>query len=115
MRIQLLKGARGTRYNILYTLFNTYKQVPTQVSVLCFPISSAGDGCFSFDEFVEIVSNMGKTSSTTAEEEEKELRDAFRVSVYIIIRKSSAGSVSRTFVSMIQAPSILYTLHNYYV
>ncbi|XP_065201322.1 neo-calmodulin-like isoform X2 [Planococcus citri] len=38
-----------------------------------------GDGCFSFDEFVEIVSNMGKCSANTAEEEEKELRDAFRV------------------------------------
>ncbi|XKL64680.1 hypothetical protein PGB90_004766 [Kerria lacca] len=38
-----------------------------------------GDGCFSFDEFVEIASNMDKTSSNTAEEEEKELRDAFRV------------------------------------
>lgn len=38
-----------------------------------------GDGCFSFEEFVEIVSKKGKTSNNTAEEEEKELRDAFRV------------------------------------
>lgn len=38
-----------------------------------------GDGNFSFEEFVEIVSNMGATSVPTADEEEKELRDAFRV------------------------------------
>lgn len=38
-----------------------------------------GDGCFSFEEFVEIVYNMGNTESSTKEEEEKELRDAFRV------------------------------------
>ncbi|XP_034236966.1 calmodulin-like [Thrips palmi] len=41
-----------------------------------------GDGCFSFEEFVEIVSNMGANSSDSApsaDQEEKELRDAFRV------------------------------------
>lgn len=41
-----------------------------------------GDGSFSFEEFVEIVSNMGANSSDsapTADQEEKELRDAFRV------------------------------------
>jgi len=38
-----------------------------------------GDGNFSFDEFVEIVSNMGATHEASADEEEKELRDAFRV------------------------------------
>ncbi|XP_046385332.1 neo-calmodulin-like [Ischnura elegans] len=38
-----------------------------------------GDGSFSFDEFVEIVSNMGTAADKTADEEEKELRDAFRV------------------------------------
>jgi calmodulin len=37
-----------------------------------------GDGLFSFDEFVAIVSNYsGNTSSNT--DEEQELRDAFRV------------------------------------
>lgn len=54
-------------------------------------ISIKGDGCFSFDEFVEIVSNMGNPSTNTAEEEEKELRDAFRVSssrVYLPICKN---------------------------
>uniref|UniRef100_A0A1B6FCE6 EF-hand domain-containing protein n=2 Tax=Cuerna arida TaxID=1464854 RepID=A0A1B6FCE6_9HEMI len=38
-----------------------------------------GDGYFSFEEFVEIVSNMGATAERTADQEEKELRDAFRV------------------------------------
>lgn len=41
-----------------------------------------GDGNFSFEEFVEIVSNMGATAEKTADEEEKELRDAFRVSFF---------------------------------
>ncbi|XP_046979549.1 calmodulin-like isoform X2 [Schistocerca americana] len=38
-----------------------------------------GDGNVSFEEFVEIVSNMGATAERTADQEEKELRDAFRV------------------------------------
>ncbi|XP_075218781.1 uncharacterized protein LOC142323260 isoform X2 [Lycorma delicatula] len=38
-----------------------------------------GDGYFSFEEFVEIVSNMGATTERTADQEEKELRDAFRI------------------------------------
>lgn len=39
----------------------------------------------SFEEFVEIVSNMGGTSAeaATEDQEEKELRDAFRVSLSI--------------------------------
>jgi Ca2+-binding EF-hand superfamily protein len=40
----------------------------------------SGDGNVSFEEFVEIVSNMGATTDPTADQEEKELRDAFRVS-----------------------------------
>lgn len=42
----------------------------------------AGDGAFSFQEFVEIVYNMGGTAEKTADQEEKELRDAFRVRKY---------------------------------
>uniref|UniRef100_A0A2S2QK31 Calmodulin-like protein 3 n=1 Tax=Sipha flava TaxID=143950 RepID=A0A2S2QK31_9HEMI len=38
-----------------------------------------GDGAFSFQEFVEIVYNMGGTAEKTADQEEKELRDAFKV------------------------------------
>ncbi|PSN51339.1 hypothetical protein C0J52_07930 [Blattella germanica] len=40
---------------------------------------SLGDGNVSFEEFVEIVSNMGAATDRTADQEEKELRDAFRV------------------------------------
>lgn len=38
-----------------------------------------GDGNVSFEEFVDIMSNMTDTSSETADQEERELRDAFRV------------------------------------
>lgn len=41
----------------------------------------SGDGNVSFEEFVEIVSNIGanETASPNQDQEEKELRDAFRV------------------------------------
>ncbi|GAV04400.1 hypothetical protein RvY_14684-2 [Ramazzottius varieornatus] len=42
-------------------------------------IDSNGDGMFSFEEFVDIMSNMGAFDSSNPEDEEKELRDAFRV------------------------------------
>jgi hypothetical protein len=45
------------------------------VMLLCI----SGDGNVSFEEFVEIVSNMGAAANRTADQEEKELRDAFRV------------------------------------
>lgn len=45
-------------------------------------VAYTGDGAFSFQEFVEIVYNMGGTAEKTADQEEKELRDAFRVRVY---------------------------------
>lgn len=40
-----------------------------------------GDGNVSFEEFVEIVSNIGanETAPTDQDQEEQELRDAFRV------------------------------------
>jgi len=44
---------------------------------------SSGDGNVSFEEFVEIVSNIGGASTaapTDQHQEEQELRDAFRVS-----------------------------------
>ena len=43
-----------------------------------------GDGNVSFEEFVEIVSNIGGASEaapTDQDQEEQELRDAFRVSL----------------------------------
>lgn len=44
--------------------------------------SPAGDGNVSFEEFVEIVSNIGASTAapTDQHQEEQELRDAFRVS-----------------------------------
>lgn len=54
----------------------------------------AGDGSFSFEEFVEIVFNMGANSSDnapSADQEEKELRDAFRVS------RKSRSKTCKTF------------------
>lgn len=43
--------------------------------------SHEGDGNVSFEEFVEIVSNIGanETAPTDQDQEEQELRDAFRV------------------------------------
>nr|XP_018916353.1 PREDICTED: calmodulin-like isoform X1 [Bemisia tabaci] len=38
-----------------------------------------GDGYFTFEEFVEIVSNMGGAADKTGDQEERELKDAFRV------------------------------------
>lgn len=48
----------------------------SEITSLCI----LGDGNVSFEEFVEIVSNMGAATDRTADQEEKELRDAFRVS-----------------------------------
>jgi hypothetical protein len=44
-------------------------------------VSDSGDGMFSFEEFVGIMSNMGAIGeATSAEDEAKELKDAFHVS-----------------------------------
>lgn len=45
-----------------------------------------GDGNVSFEEFVEIVSNIGanETAPTDQDQEEQELRDAFRVRLSFI-------------------------------
>jgi len=45
-----------------------------------------GDGLFSFDEFVEIVSNYSGNTSGGNTNEEQELRDAFRVRLHSIIQ-----------------------------
>ena len=46
----------------------------------------SGDGNVSFEEFVEIVSNIGGSASSSSptdqDQEEQELRDAFRVSLF---------------------------------
>lgn len=48
--------------------------------------SFSGDGNVSFEEFVEIVSNIGasETALTDQDQEEQELRDAFRVRLLFI-------------------------------
>ncbi len=38
-----------------------------------------GDGTFSFEEFVQLMFNMGNIAEISEEQEEKELRDAFTV------------------------------------
>lgn len=40
-----------------------------------------GDGTFSFDEFVQLMYNMGGLSEISEEQEELELRDAFKVCI----------------------------------
>lgn len=40
---------------------------------------TTGDGTFSFEEFVQVMANMGGISEQSIEDEEEELRQAFRV------------------------------------
>lgn len=49
---------------------------------ICLSRTPAGDGNVSFEEFVDILSNMtyeDKSGLSSADQEERELRDAFRV------------------------------------
>ena len=48
---------------------------------LSFSFTHTGDGTFSFEEFVQVMANMGGISEQSEEDEEKELREAFKVSV----------------------------------
>ena len=41
-----------------------------------------GDGIFSFDEFVQLMYNMGNLAEISEEQEERELREAFKVIDY---------------------------------
>jgi len=43
-----------------------------------------GDGTFSFEEFVQVMANMGGLSEQSEEDEEKELRQAFTVSKHVV-------------------------------
>lgn len=50
--------------------------------ILFFSSNTLGDGNVSFEEFVDILSNMAyedKSGLSSADQEERELRDAFRV------------------------------------
>lgn len=55
----------------------------------------AGDGNVSFEEFVEIVSNIGasETAHTDQDQEEQELRDAFRVCAFLSSLLSLESSI----------------------
>ncbi|XP_045115545.1 neo-calmodulin-like [Portunus trituberculatus] len=50
-----------------------------ELRVMVDEVDIDGDGTFSFNEFVEIVCNMGGGGERPAEDEEKELRDAFKI------------------------------------
>ncbi len=59
-----------------------------------------GDGTFSFEEFVQLMFNMGNIAEISEEQEEKELRDAFKV-----FDRNSRGYITNT-----DLRSILYSL-----
>ncbi|XP_042207366.1 calmodulin-A-like [Homarus americanus] len=50
-----------------------------ELDVILDEIDIDGDGTFSFNEFVEIVCNMSGGGERPGEDEEKELRDAFKI------------------------------------
>lgn len=62
--------------SLCYLTFSTIMVVYYRVACV------AGDGTFSFNEFVEIVCNMGGHGDRSREDEERELRDAFKVCSY---------------------------------
>ncbi len=59
-----------------------------------------GDGTFSFEEFVQLMFNMGNISEISEEQEEKELRDAFKV----------FDRNGRGYITNVDLRSILYNL-----
>lgn len=50
-----------------------------QSILVLFITCCTGDGTFSFEEFVQVMANMGGLNENSAEDEEEELRQAFRV------------------------------------
>jgi Ca2+-binding EF-hand superfamily protein len=72
-----MKMLRKTANSTIYRNIKTARKFDTKAEII---LCISGDGNVSFEEFVEIVSNMGATTDRTADQEEKELRDAFRVS-----------------------------------
>ena len=70
------------------------------MNIICF----LGDGTFSFEEFVQVMANMGGISEQSEEDEEKELREAFKVSrEFLVICLRSLNN----FVAVLGT----YTLH----
>lgn len=74
---------RLTKTIINKWLTNYIEHLMKCITIIMF-YNVTGDGAFSFQEFVEIVYNMGGTAEKTADQEEKELRDAFRVRLNMI-------------------------------
>jgi Ca2+-binding EF-hand superfamily protein len=58
-------------------LYNIY------VEIKHYKWSISGDGTFSFEEFVQVMANIGGISEQSVEDEEEELRQAFRVCIVI--------------------------------
>lgn len=78
IREEYIKHIIDYAYNkrLIFIIFNDFEIVLSQ---WC----SSGDGNVSFEEFVEIVSNIGANTAAPSDQdqEEQELRDAFRVSI----------------------------------
>ena len=54
------------------------------ILISIFTNSTKGDGEFSFDEFVQLMFNMGNLEEISPEQEEKDLKEAFKVTHLII-------------------------------
>ena len=59
-----------------------------------------GDGTFSFEEFVQLMFNMGNITEISEEQEEQELRDAFKV----------FDRTGRGYITNVDLRSILHSL-----
>lgn len=65
----------------LGTVMRNLGQFPSsdELSTMIKEIDIDGDGTFSFEEFVQVMANIGGISEQSVEDEEEELRQAFRV------------------------------------
>ncbi|XP_025115371.1 calmodulin-A-like isoform X1 [Pomacea canaliculata] len=65
----------------LGTVMRNLGQFPSveELNTMLKEIDIDGDGTFSFEEFVQVMANMGGLNENSAEDEEEELRQAFRV------------------------------------
>ncbi|XP_033755641.1 calmodulin-A-like isoform X1 [Pecten maximus] len=65
----------------LGTVMRNLGQYPNtdELNMMLKEIDIDGDGTFSFEEFVQVMANMGGISEQSEEDEEEELRQAFRV------------------------------------
>nr|KAG5713025.1 hypothetical protein BaRGS_021819 [Batillaria attramentaria] len=65
----------------LGTVMRNLGQFPSldELNTMLKEIDIDGDGTFSFEEFVQVMANMGGLAEQSEEDEEEELRQAFRV------------------------------------